>query len=173
MGLQTNQILINFTSNFPNLFDNMQKFLPLINHKLREETQNNFYIETTLNGLVYIYEDFQTFFLMNKPYSPEKINRFAKLHKLELDPGVLFNGILTTENFPENGIQFQYEIFAKTKLKIVEMLHSHFKSFLFNDVSIIDDPKFDLVLKIAKFENIVLYNQMVSTMSSGILTDEK
>ncbi|WP_371805076.1 hypothetical protein [Candidatus Lokiarchaeum ossiferum] len=171
MSQQANQIIINFTSNFPHLFGNMQKYLPLINHLLSEETQNKFYIETTLDGLVYIYQDFNTFFLMNKPYPPEKIIKFTENHELELDPKVLPSNIINRDNFPPNGVHFQYKIFGENKEKISDMIFAHFKSFLYDDVSIVNNPNYDLTLKLHKFENIALYNQMVSSMYSGILTE--
>lgn len=171
MSKQTNQIIINFTANFPHLFGNMQKYLPLINHQLSQETQNKFYIEITLNGLVYIYEDFNTFILMNKPYPPDKIHKFTQNHELELDPTVLRSNIINQDNFPQDGIHFQYKIYGENKEKISDMIYIHFKSFLFEDVSIVDNPDFDLTLKLHKFENIALYNQMVSSMYSGILTE--
>lgn len=173
MSNKPNQILINFTSNFPHLFGNMQKHLPLINHLLSKETQNKFYVETTLDGLVYIFEDFATFFIMNKPYSPKRIRDFLIDHQLEVDPRVLSEDIINNKNFPVDGVKFQYQIFATNKDEIAEFIFTHFKSFLFDDVSLVKDPDFDLVLKLHRFENIVLYNQLVSTMYSGILTEIK
>ena len=167
-----NQIIVKFTSNFPHLFDNVQKYLPLINNLLQSETENKFYMETIHEGLIFIYEDFMTFFLMNKPYSPEKIAGFLRSTPTVLDPLLFSENILDESNFPPNGVHFQYDIICSEKEEIADLLFLHFQSFLLNDVERVEQEKFDLVLMLKTFDNIISYLNLVVSMYSGILSEE-
>ena len=168
-----NQIMIKFTSNFPHLFDNMQKYLPLINNVLRVESQNKLYMETIHEGLLFIYKDFHIFFLMNKPYPPKQITNFLRsINEPILSPFLLFENILSPSTFPSKGVQFRYQIYSSKKKEIADMLSVHFTSFLHEDVKRLEHRDFDLILLLTKFENIVAYNNLVVSMYSGILTQE-
>jgi hypothetical protein len=151
----------------------MQKYLPLINNLLQDETQNKFYMETIHEGLLFIYEDFQTFFLMNKPYPVEKFMNFLIVNKSLLNPFLLFENILSPSNFPEKGVQFRYNIYSSKKEENAHLLFLHFESFLHDDVKRLRDPEFDLILLLKSFESIVKYNSLVVSMYSGILTQKK
>lgn len=167
-----NQIIVKFTSDFPHLFDNMQKYLPLINNLLQDETQNKFYMETIHEGLLFIYEDFQTYFLMNKPYSLDRIKGFFQSTSPKLNPLLLSENILTESNFPKNGIQFKYNIYCSKKEEIANLLYLHFKSFLFEDVERLEHYDFDLILLLKKYGNVLTYMDLGVSMYSGILTQE-
>ena len=168
------QIIIKFTSDFPHLFNNMQKYLPLINNLLQDETQNKFYMETIHEGLLFIYKDFQTFFLMNKPYPVEKFTKFMEMNKtqIQINPFSLFENIIDESTFPKSGVQFRYKIYCAKKEEIADLLFLHFQSFLHEDVERLEHPEFDLILLLNSFASIVVYNNLVVSMYSGILTQE-
>ena len=167
-----NQIMIKFTANFPHLFDNMQKYLPLINNLLQDETQSKFFMETIHEGLLFIYKDFQTFFLMNKPYSPKKIADFLQSTHPKLDPLLLSENIISRSNFPKKGLRFQYKIYGAKRKEVADTLFNHFKSFLHEDVERLEHAEYDLVLLLKNYENVIAYNNLVVSMYSGLLTQE-
>ncbi|MHA1585665.1 MAG: hypothetical protein ACTSVU_08890 [Promethearchaeota archaeon] len=170
------QILIEFTANFPGLFTNMQKYLRFINFHLGSSTQNKFYMETIENGLLYIYNDLDTFHSMNLSYTREEIYQFKSKNKLKFNPRLLTEGILDENNFPTEGINFKFKIFVDSpniKKSIANDIYTHFSSFLGKLVIKRDrkQPEFDLVMNMKTFEAISIYNLLVAEMYSGLLKD--
>ena len=166
----SSQIIIQFTTDFPDLFGNMEKYIPFINHQLTTETKNKFYMESITNGLVYVYADFETFQLMNQPYDLDIIEHFKATHELKLNPMLLTENIINDQNFPAGGLHFQYKIVAPQREKIKSIILQHFQSFLGCAVIETDHQEYDLRLNLQSFECIVLYTNLVSSMYSGILT---
>lgn len=163
------KIIIEFTSQFPKLFESYNKYIPFINHNLSIETNNKFYIEPIQNGIIYFYEDFNTFLLMNQPYEPDFIKKFERERKLDIDPILFTENVITSINFPKEGVFFRYRIFSSRKDEIGQIIKDHFKSFLYDNLSILELKGYDLVLVMKNIEAISLYTELVSSMYSGIL----
>ncbi|UYP46666.1 hypothetical protein NEF87_002951 [Candidatus Lokiarchaeum ossiferum] len=165
------QIILKFTSNYPKIFQNIPKFTSYINNHLGRESQSGFYLETFSNGLLYIYDSFEIFILMHSHFSREELREFEQSAGIILDPNKLLEGVLSSNRFPQEGIDFQFDfIFDQEQHSEVKNYIQRFYSInLENQIEFVENTEHDLVIRFLSFEGIYNYLKIISLMMNGLL----
>lgn len=169
------QIITKFTSNFETLFQNVPKYSVFLNALLSKESDSEFYLELINDGILYIYNNFATFRLMNVQYTLQQLLDFEEIHGLSFEPKQFLEDILTPSTYPKDGIEFRFNFYvAPENLEEAKStVLGQYKSVLQEKVEVIKKPDFDLVLLIKKYEGIILYLKMISLMLNGLLNKSR
>ena len=165
------RFLIKFSSNFPGLFRNVQKFILYLNTLFSQEVQESkgdFYIETVDDGILLIYKNKTTFDLLNPQYSKTEIISMLKNKDLPLSPEMLLDGIIDKQTFPDQGINFQYNFYTKEKEYAYNKLLNFHQGLYGNRITLSFSEKYDLILSINNFEDFYLYVQLIALMANGM-----
>jgi len=165
----SDQIIIKFSSNFPGLFRNASKFILYLNTLFAKESKGSFFIETLGDGLLYIYNNKETFDLLNTKTSPSKMVDLIKNTELKLNPEMLIDGIIDKSTFPESGVDFQYNFYTNQKQHFYRELLSFHQSLYKEGIKIITSEKYDLVFTIKNFDDFFLYIQNIALLANGII----
>ena len=166
------RIIVKFSSNFPGLFRNVQKFLLYLNNLFSQETKGDFFIELVEDGILYIYKNQATFDLLNPQYSHVEISQMIKEKETELplSPEMLLDGVIDHETFPEEGIELQYNFYStKQKEYAYNKLLSFHQELYGESITLSFSEKFDLILGIKKFDDFYIYVQLIALMANGIV----
>ena len=165
------QIIVKFSSNYPNLFRNVSKSILYLNTLFSQETDEKFFIETIENGILYIYQNEQTFDILNPQTSPAEIMRLIKDNELQFNPEMLIDGIIDKQTFPETGLNFQYNIYCTNKQQVYNKLLEFHQSFFGENIKIGASAKYDLILTITDFDILYLFVQVIALMANGKISN--
>ena len=164
----TGQIYINVSSNFPEIFGKIKKYIDLFNHQLSAQTNGGFFVESIETGLIYIYNDFTVFMTLNQQFSPQKIEEFLNTHEPILPPESLLSGIFSPENFPKAGIVVNFVAQTEPKNKLLFIKEAHFRSYLTKGVSIATKASDDLILTFHTYDSLLFYGKFLVALMSGL-----
>lgn len=162
------QIIVKFSSNFPGLFRNVQKFILYLNNLFAQETKGDFYIETVKDGVLFIYKNQATFDALNPQYTKAQIAKLSKNVELQLSPEMLLKGIINEETFPDHGIDFQYNFYTADKEYAYNKLLGFHQGIYGKNIILSFSKEYDLILAIKNYEDFLLYVQLIALMANGI-----
>ena len=169
------QIIVKFTSSFPGIFRNVQKFILYLNTLFAQESQGDFFIETVEDGILFIYKNTATFDLLNPQYSKVEITRLIKKteEELHLSADMLLEGIINKDTFPKQGIEFQYNFYTNQKDYAYNKLLGFHEGLYGESITLSFSEEFDLILSIKNYEDFYLYVQLITLMANGITPKKK
>ena len=162
------QIILKLTSDFPGLFENIHKYIDLINHLMSKETDNGFYLEIVAEGLIYIYDNLSIFKLTNPEFSSQQINNFLNSHEAVLPPKKLLGGNITPDNFPKAGVSLNFIVQTDPKDTILVIKEAHLRSFLAKGVSTHAKASNDLIITFHTYESLLMYSKFLVAFFSGL-----
>lgn len=162
------QIYIKITSDHPEIFQNIQKNAPLINHYISQNTNDKFYLEVIENGLLYIYHDFSVFSLLNQPFTERQVRNFISKSEKFHEFRNIFPFYADGSSFPSEGIRIFFHTTSEPKEKIIQTGKSHFYSLFKDRVRISQELDGDLVLHITKVDDFTLYLSLIMSLLAGI-----
>ncbi len=162
------QILIKVSTDYPEIFGTIKKYIDLFNHQMSAQTNGGFYVESVANGLIYIYSDFAAFKKINQQFSPQQITNFLATHEPILPPEILLSGIFTSDNFPKSGITVKYIAQTEPKDKYLFIKEAHFRSYLTEDVSINTKSSDDLIITFHTYDSILFYGKFLVAFMGGL-----
>ncbi len=165
------QILLEFTSNWPSLFSNIPKYISFISNLLTNESRSQFFLEVVENGVIYIYNDLTTFKRMNRLYSSDLINKYEKTIGTALDPYELIDDKLTLSSFPEKGLDYQFKFYLNPDLldEVVRIKKSHYKSYLGSEIEFKESEEFDMVVHFKTFNAVLMHHKVICLILKGLL----
>ncbi|WP_457558722.1 hypothetical protein [Candidatus Harpocratesius sp.] len=164
----SNQIYVSITSDHPEIFQKIQKNADYINHLLEKQIGSQFYLEIVEKGLLYIYNDFSVFKMLNQPFSSRQVLRFSKQSKKFDDIKSIFPFYLSEKSFPKAGIKIFFHTISEPKEKIISIGKNHFKSLFGDRVSINSNKPGDLILHFHNFYDFSLYLVLLASFLAGI-----
>lgn len=165
---RSKQIYITLTSDHPEIFQTIQKNAPYINHLMESQTESQFYLEVIEKGLLYIYNDFAIFKLLNQPFTPRQVLHYIKRSKLIEELDHIFPYYLRKEKFPKEGIRIFFHTDSDPKDEIIRLGHKHFTSLLGDKAVIITISSGDLEIRFKTFDQFSLYLTLMASMLTGI-----
>ncbi|MHA1744743.1 MAG: hypothetical protein ACTSWW_02020 [Promethearchaeota archaeon] len=165
------RIIVKFTSNFPRVFQNVQKFILFLNNLFAQESKGDFFIETVEDGILFIYKNIATFDLLNPQLTEAEINKLIKEKEaeLQLSPEMLLEGVVSEDTFPDQGIDFQYNFYTKQKEYAYNKLLGFHQGLYGDRITLSFSEKYDLILSINNFKDFYLYVQLIALMANGIV----
>ena len=163
------RIIVKFSSNFPGVFRNVQKFILYLNNLFTQESKGDFFIEAVEDGILLIYKNMSTFDLLNPQYSKAEIYNLINDQEMQLSPEMLLEGIIDRETFPKEGIEFQYNFYTKQKEYAYNKLLKFHQGLYGDRITLSFSEKYDLILSIKNFEDFYLYVQLIALMANGIV----
>jgi len=167
-----NQIIVKFSSNWPTLFKNLQKYSSFITHAVSKETQSQFTLEVIEDGVIYIYNNLDIFKVMNRAYTPEYIAQASQKVPLRLDPDKLLEGVVDDYSFPPEGIHFQFKYTCSPEIKdeVRALMERHYKGAVGADhIESFRSDEFDLIIRYRTLTALKSYIKVISLMISGLL----
>jgi len=162
-------IIVEVSSNYPKLFQGIQKYADYINYLMDEQTFSQFYLEIVSDGLLYIYKDWATFQMINRPYRDFQLRQFQKRFKETIEPDLLLGQSLTADTFPTNGITLFFKTSCTNKDQVLQTGELHFRSFFEEGVEIGHDAEGDISVRFKEFEALSKYTFLISSMLSGLI----
>jgi hypothetical protein len=166
--MQIEQILVIVTSDHPEIFQNIQKNAAYINHLMTKQTNAKFFMEVIDQGLLYIYDDWETFELLNQPFNSRDVARFTKRAAAMEDFRHIFPLYLTEDTFPPEGIEVFFHTESPRKAEIVEIGKRQFASLLGEFCEISIRKSGDLALHFTTFMGFSLYLALMASLMQGI-----
>ena len=166
------QIIVKFTSNWPTLFKNLQKYSSYITHAVSQETQSQFTLEVIEDGVIYIYNTMDIFKQMNQVYTPEFIIQASQNMTLRLDPDKLLEGVVDDYSFPPEGIHFQFKYTCSPEIRdeVRALMERHYKGAVGADyIESFRSDKFDLIIRYKSLTALKSYINVMALIISGLL----
>lgn len=165
------RIIVKFSSNFPKVFQNVQKFILFLNNLFAQESKGDFFIETVEDGILFIYKNIAIFDLLNPQLTEADINKLIKEKgaELQLSPEMLLEGVMSKDTFPDQGIDFQYNFYTKQKEYAYNKLLGFHQGLYGDRITLSFSEKYDLILSINNFEDFYLYVQLIALMANGVV----
>ena len=167
----SSQIIVKFTSNWPTLFTNVQKYSAFLTHMVLQETQAQFTLEVIEDGVIYIYNNMDIFKRMNLPYTPEFIAQASQTVAIRLDPEKLLENVVDETSYPPEGICFQFKYTCSPARidQVRTLMEHHYKSVLGDDIESFHTDAYDLVIRYKNFAALKFYIKVISLITSGLL----
>ena len=165
------QIIVKFTSNWPPLFKNLQKYSSFITHTVSQETQSQFTLEVIEDGVIYIYNNMDIFKQMNQVYTPEFIAQASQNMTLLIDPDKLLESVVDEKTYPPEGIHFQFNFTCSPEVKdqVRLLMEHHYKAAVGDDIISSQSDSFDLVIRYKTYAALESYLKVISLIISGLL----
>ena len=168
----SSQIIVKFSSNWPTLFKNLQKYSSFITHAVSKETQSQFTLEVIEDGVIYIYNNMDIFKAMNQGYTPEFIAQSSQTMTLLLDPDKLLEDVVNDASYPTEGIHFQFKYTCSPEIRdqVRSLMEHHYSSALGEDsIESFQSDVFDLVIRFKTLTSLKSYIKVMSLIISGLL----
>ena len=172
----SSQIIVKFSSNWPTLFKNLQKYSSFITHAVSQETQSQFTLEVIEDGVIYIYNNLDIFKAMNVAYTPEFITQASQKVSLLLDPDKLLEGVVDDYSFPPEGIHFQFKYTCSPEIKdeVRTLMERHYKGAVGADhIESFRSDEFDLIIRYRTLTALKSYIKVISLIISGLLHESQ
>lgn len=124
------KVIIELTTDYHPLFLRMARFYDAINAALSESQVQDFYLEPIYNGVLYIFQNFDTFKRIHRPmrFFPEFLKK--RVFKIsDQDKREILGDTLKNEsNFPQNGINYFIHSQTLNKNSLFLVLEGFYRS---------------------------------------------
>ncbi len=165
--MRETHIYLKVTSDYPEIFKMIEKFIDFINHSMEIQTQNKFYLEVVEDGLVYIYADLQTFKIIHQQFSKQQVLTFLENQEPVLPPEKIISNI-TSESFPKDGVTLNFIAQTEPKDQYILIKEAHLRSLLTEDVEVQINGSDNLSITFLTYDAILLYCKFLVAFFGGL-----
>lgn len=125
-----NQVIIELTTNYPELMERLVKFHQAINHAFSEKLKSELFIEPFHEGMLYIFRDFDAFTAVHAPIPrfPEFIKKRLFQIPFDDEKEILGSVLKDQTKFPADGIKYYLKPKSNPVDRLFPILSKYYQS---------------------------------------------
>lgn len=158
MGQHPDQVIITYIPNYKFHLNNLRKYNQFINRIYSSSQEILSYLEMVENGLVIIYNNFNTFKLLVRPITKDIRKKCEDIAKHEKN--FLLEGMESGELFPKEGYLITADSTTNTISELFPFLKAFYES-IHQDITVIINKEEKVEILMKSYESYVAYNTIL------------